>query len=87
MTTRTKARSAMEARANRWRLLQAATVMALFRRTHGRDATSPDELGRWARRALANVAKPIDPFAVLTADELEIIKRECPDLFDRDDER
>ena len=85
MTTKTQALRMKQALAHKWRLLQAATLLALFRRIRGRDATSLDELERWA--LVVNVARPIDPFAVLTADELEVIKQERPDLFDGNDKR
>lgn len=64
--------------ADKWRRLQAATVMVCFVRAHGREPANLDELGQWAG---ANLSQPVDPFSVLTPEEVDEIRREMPELF------
>lgn len=55
--------------ARRFRLLQAAAVLKLFREARGYHATSTAEVADFLRGA--RHARRIDPFAVLTREECE----------------
>jgi hypothetical protein len=66
--------------ARKYRLLQAAALLAMFRRAHhGREPIDVEEVGEWAS---AQKLRKIDPFTDLTPVELAAIKRESPDLFE-----
>jgi hypothetical protein len=67
--------------AEKYQLLQVATPFELFARAHGRAAESAEEVGTWALNE-PTLATPIDPFAVLTDDEIS----ELLDDVDRFDE-
>ena len=57
------------------RVLQAAALMELFKRAHGRDAATAAELRSWASSNAARI--PADPQAVLTAEQIAAALSDC----------
>ncbi|HEY2817684.1 MAG TPA: hypothetical protein VGK44_11200 [Casimicrobiaceae bacterium] len=61
--------------ARRRRVVQAAALMELFRRANGREASTADELRRWAAARGPNEA--IDPAAILTPEQIAAALHDC----------
>jgi len=61
--------------ARRRRVVQAAALMELFRRANGREASTADELRRWAAAREPNEA--IDPSAILTPEQIAAALHDC----------
>lgn len=56
----------------KYRLLQAAAMLKLFEQANGRGASTTQELEEWL--AASDIKGPIDPFAILSRDEIEAIR-------------
>jgi hypothetical protein len=54
--------------AEKYRQLQAVAVIELFRRAHERAPTTLKELAAWV--ATAKIPTPVNPFDVLTPDQI-----------------
>lgn len=59
----------IERDARKYQLLQAAAMIELFRMDFGRGPASIKEIEDWAE--YRSFTKPIDPFAVLTRDQID----------------
>ena len=69
-------RSAEEAERYEAGLLQVAAQMKLYREAHGKDAETTDVLNVWARTHLTG---PIDPYQVLTREEIVQVWEDAED--------
>ena len=61
--------------ARRLRVARAAALMELFRRAHGRDAATADELRNWAESNPPE--QPLDPGKILTAEQIASALQDC----------
>jgi hypothetical protein len=64
-----------EEETRRLRVAEAAARMELFRRTHGRDALTAEELRLWA--ASNPPENPFDPSKILSAEQIASALRDC----------
>lgn len=69
-------RLAEEAEQHEAHLLQMAARMKLFREAHGRDAETAELLAVWAR---THLTEPIDPYEVLTREEIAQVWEDAED--------
>ena len=69
-------RLAEEAEQYETRLLEIAAQMKLYRKEHGRDAETTELLAVWARKHLAD---PIDPYEILTREEIVQVWEDAED--------
>ena len=61
--------------ARRARVVQAAALMELFKRAHGREAATAAELRSWAAHSAPRI--PPDPAAVLTPEQIASALSDC----------
>jgi hypothetical protein len=61
--------------ARRLRVARAAALMELFRRAHGRDALTAEELRHWA--ASNAPEQTVDPLKILSAEQIAAALRDC----------
>ena len=66
-----KARERIDAEG--YQLLEAEALLELFSRENGRRPTNMRELEKWAETAA--LPRPIDPFSVLTPEQIEQFKQ------------
>jgi len=64
-----------EEEARRRRVVHAAALMELFRRAHGREASTADELRQWA--AANESSDAINPAAILTPEQIASALHDC----------
>jgi len=69
-------RLAEEAERYEAELLQLAAQMKLYRNANGHDPVTPDLLAVWAR---TNLEGPVDPYVVLTRDEIVQVWEDAED--------
>ena len=73
-------RLAEEAERHEARLLLIAARLKLFREANGRDAETEEELAVWVG---AHLTQPVDPFEVLTREEIMQVWEDAEDPYRR----